>query len=118
MSTPYLNDLSGKNALVTGGTTGIGRATALLFHAAGARVTVTGGHPERVEAARRELPEGVDVILADGRRMADTEHLCRHLSERYATLDVIFLNAGIAQIELLDTATEKHYSEQMDINLR
>lgn len=112
------NDLSGKAALVTGGTSGIGRAAALLFHAAGARVTLTGAHAERTASARVELPEGMDVVQADARQPGDIERLARHLAERYGTLDVVFLNAGIAQIAPFDTAPEAHYAEQMDVNVK
>lgn len=118
MQTSDSNALTGKNALVTGGTTGIGRATALRFHAAGARVTLTGAHPERSAAARRDLPSDVDVVVADARAPGDGERLARHLADRYRALDVVFLNAGVAQIAPLADATEAHYAEQMDVNVK
>ena len=63
-------ELRGKTALITGGTTGIGRATAELLHRAGARVAVTGNNPETLAAARRELPEDVLVVAADARSLS------------------------------------------------
>jgi len=118
MNVAELQNMTGKHALVTGGTSGIGRAAALLLYAAGARVTLTGTHVERTAWARRELPEDIDVVRADVRRHEDTEQLARHLTETYGVLDVVFLNAGIAQIAPFEAATEAHYSEQMEVNLR
>lgn len=62
-------DLSGLNALITGGTTGIGLATAQYFHAAGARVAVTGNNPVTLEQARASLPKDVLVLRADARSL-------------------------------------------------
>jgi NAD(P)-dependent dehydrogenase (short-subunit alcohol dehydrogenase family) len=118
MQVTHPQALIGKNALVTGGTSGIGRAAALLFQAAGARVTLTGAHPERTASARRELPEAIEVLQADARQAEDAERLARHLGHSYGALDVVFLNAGIAQIAPFDAAPEAHYAEQMDVNVR
>ena len=111
-------DFSGKTVLVTGGTTGIGRATAELFHAAGARVALTGQNPASLEAARRELPDDLLVIRADARSVDDAARLAATLGERFGKLDVAFLNAGIAGLAPFEAVTEAFYSEHMDVNVK
>jgi NAD(P)-dependent dehydrogenase (short-subunit alcohol dehydrogenase family) len=90
--------LSGKTALITGGTTGIGRATAELFHAHGARVAVTGQDEARLAKARAELPADVVVIRSDARSIADADALARKVEAELGGLDVLFLNTGIAKL--------------------
>lgn len=74
--------LGGKVALVTGGTTGIGFATARLFAAEGARVTITGSNPKTLEAARVELPASVDVVASDAGSGADIGKLAERFRKR------------------------------------
>lgn len=111
-------DLRGKVALVTGGTTGIGRATAELFLAAGASVAVTGQNPESLELARKALPDEVLVLRADARSVEDAERVAESVRERWGKLDVLFLNAGIAMLAPFEGVTESHYSEHMDVNVK
>jgi NAD(P)-dependent dehydrogenase (short-subunit alcohol dehydrogenase family) len=111
-------ELSGKRALVTGGTTGIGRATAELLHQAGARVALTGVSPETLAAARRELPPEVMVLRSDARSSRDASELSSKLREAWGQLDIVFLNAGIAQLAPFEALTEAHYEEQFDSNVR
>jgi NAD(P)-dependent dehydrogenase (short-subunit alcohol dehydrogenase family) len=85
-------------ALVTGGTTGIGRATAELLHARGYRVAVTGQNPDSLARARLELPGDVLVVRSDARVLADTDALVATVSERFGSLDLLFLNAGIFRL--------------------
>jgi NAD(P)-dependent dehydrogenase (short-subunit alcohol dehydrogenase family) len=112
------SDFTGKTVLVTGGTTGIGRAAAELFHAAGARVAITGQNPETIEAAQRGLPKDVLVLRADARSLSDCEHVALELRERFGRLDVAFLNAGIAKLAPFEAVTEDFYSEHMDVNVK
>jgi NAD(P)-dependent dehydrogenase (short-subunit alcohol dehydrogenase family) len=110
--------LQGKTALVTGGTTGIGRATAELFVAAGANVAITGNNPESLEAARRELPPDVLILRADARSIADAERVASAIEERWGKLDVLFLNAGIAKLAPFEAVSEEFYVEHMDVNVK
>lgn len=110
--------LSGKKALVTGGTTGIDRATVELLHAAGARVALTGVNADTLAAARRELPEDVLVLRSDARSLGDADELASTLGERFGELDVAFLNAGVALLAPFETLTEAHYAEQFDVNVK
>lgn len=118
MSTQANAALSGKNALVTGGTTGIGRATVELLHAAGARVALTGVSADTLAAARRELPDDVLVLRSDARSVGDASELFATLGERFGKLDVVFLNAGIAQLAPFEALTEAHYDEQFEVNVK
>lgn len=111
-------ELSGKSALVTGGTTGIGRASAALLRDAGARVAITGITAETLSAARRELSDDVLVLRSDARSASDNAELAATLQERFGTLDVVFLNAGIARLAPFEALTEEHYAEQFDSNVK
>jgi NAD(P)-dependent dehydrogenase (short-subunit alcohol dehydrogenase family) len=112
------SELAGKTAVVTGGTTGIGKASALSFHAAGARVTLTGVDDRRVDSLRRELPEGMLALKVDARVAEDAARLAEHVSQTYGGLDVLFLNAGIAQLAPLGAMDEAHYAHHMDVNVK
>jgi len=118
MINPENAGISGKVALITGGTTGIGRASAELLHRAGARVAVTGQNTDTLSAARRELPSDVAVIEADARSVADAERLASELKRRFGQLDIVFLNAGIAQLAAFDSVTESFYEEHMNVNVK
>ncbi len=110
--------LSGKTALITGGTTGIGRATAELFHAHGARVAVTGQDQARLTQARAELPAGILVIRSDARSLDDAGALARKVEAELGGLDVLFLNAGIAKLAPFSAVDEAFYAEHMDVNVK
>lgn len=110
--------LAGKVALVTGGTSGIGRAAAELFHAEGASVIVTGQSEASLAEAQRELPTGIVALRADARHIGDAERVAQLVRERFGRLDVVFLNAGIAQIAPFDHVSEAHYDEHMDTNVK
>ena len=110
--------LLGLNALITGGTTGIGRATAELFHAAGAKVIVTGQNPATLEQAKRELPSSVIVIAADASSIADSDRLAQETKQQVGQLDVLFLNAGIAGLRPFEAVDEAFYEQHMNINVK
>ena len=118
MTDKNAGEFAGKCALVTGGTTGIGRATAELLHAAGARVAITGQNPDTLATAARELPSDVLVLKADSRSVADAARLAEQVKERFGKLDVVFLNAGIAQLAPFEAVDEAFYQEHMDVNVK
>ena len=113
-----MNGVSGKTVLVTGGTTGIGRATAELLHRKGARVIVTGRDPDTLAAARRELPAEIAVLRADARSLPDADRLASEVEQRFGKLDILFLNAGIAQLAPFVAVTESFYDEHMNVNVK
>lgn len=87
--------LSGKTALITGGNSGIGLATAKLFVAEGARVTITGRDRARLDAAARELGAQALAVEADVTDIAAIENAVARAAERFGKLDIVFANAGI-----------------------
>jgi NAD(P)-dependent dehydrogenase (short-subunit alcohol dehydrogenase family) len=110
--------LENKIALITGGTTGIGLATAKRFAAEGARVIVTGRNPETLEAARRELGDRAEVIEYDAGDEKDIARLFEGLARTHRRLDVLFLNAGIARFAPLADASVKDFDAMWTVNVR
>ena len=88
--------LAGKTALITGGNSGIGLATARLFVAEGARVAITGRNQATLEAAARDLGPNVLAIVADATDVAATEQAVAQAAEKFGKLDIVFANAGIS----------------------
>lgn len=105
-------------ALITGGTTGIGRATAKLFHEQGFAVLVTGNNPDTVAAAQRDLPEGVAVLRADARSLADVDTIAAEVEARFGKLDVAFLNAGIGRMLPIEAIDEASFDEHFAVNVK
>ncbi|MGJ4854913.1 SDR family oxidoreductase [Labrys sp. La1] len=113
-----MNRLSGKRALITGGTTGIGLETARQFLAEGARIAVTGTNPQTLEAARKELGEGALVIQSDAANIAKQKQLAETIAQAFGGLDILFVNAGIAQLKPLADWSEADFDKVFDINLK
>jgi NAD(P)-dependent dehydrogenase (short-subunit alcohol dehydrogenase family) len=110
--------LMGKTALITGGTTGIGLATAKLFIAEGARVAVIGQDPGRVAQAARELGEGAVVLRADVSSRTDMAAAAARLKQEFGKLDVVFANAGIARPMPFSDVDEDNIDGQVDVNFK
>jgi len=109
--------LDGKVALITGGTSGIGAATARLFRAEGATVVVTGSSPASVDRARAELP-GVETLVSDAADVSAAKTLVDQVAARHGRIDVLFVNAGIAQFSLLEEIDEAFYDRLFDVNVK
>ena len=105
-------------ALITGGTSGIGKATAELLHGRGYQVIVTGQNPETIAAAERDLPDEVLVLRADSRALADTDRIIEVIRDRFGTLDVLFLNAGISRPQPVDSVDEATFDELVNVNFK
>jgi len=87
----------GKTALITGGTTGIGFATAKLFINEGARVIVTGRAAATIKSAQAELGENAIVIRSEATSFTEMDALVAKVKETFGKLDVLFVNAGYGQ---------------------
>jgi NAD(P)-dependent dehydrogenase (short-subunit alcohol dehydrogenase family) len=109
--------LDGKIALITGGTTGIGAATAKLFQAEGATVIVTGSSAKTVEIARRDLP-GIEVVVCDQADTKASKALVDQVKAKHGRIDVLFVNAGIGAFAPLESVDEASFDRQFNINVR
>jgi NAD(P)-dependent dehydrogenase (short-subunit alcohol dehydrogenase family) len=113
-----LGKLDNKIAVITGGTTGIGLATAQLFLEEGAKVIVTGRNPETLDQAKKILGSDADVIAADTSDLKAVEQLFKTIAERYKKIDALFVNAGIAKFAPLAQSTPEMFDEQFNVNVR
>lgn len=107
-----------KTILVTGGTTGIGLATAQLLSADGAKVIITGRNPETLASAKRELPSDAVVLQSDSGSIEATQALADDVKKYAERLDGVFLNAGIAQFAPFESLTPKNYEDMFNVNVR
>jgi NAD(P)-dependent dehydrogenase (short-subunit alcohol dehydrogenase family) len=110
--------LEGKVALVTGGSSGIGLATAQRFVAEGAHVYITGRRPAELEAAVRTIGNNVTAVQADASNPDDVDRLFARIQQEKGKLDTIFANAGGGTFLPLGAITEKQYHDTFDTNVK
>lgn len=110
--------LAGKIALVTGGTSGLGLATAKRFVAEGAKVVVTGRRAAELEAAVAELGENATGVRGDVAVLSDLDRLYGTIREKHGRLDVLFANAGGGAFVPLEEVTEEHFDRYFGINVK
>jgi NAD(P)-dependent dehydrogenase (short-subunit alcohol dehydrogenase family) len=110
-------NLQGKVTLITGGTSGIGAATAQLFLKEGATVIVTGSNPDTLKTARDSMP-GIEVIASDAGDAAASAKLIENVKAKYGRIDVLFLNAGVAKFAPIEAIDEAFFDAQFNINVR
>ncbi|RQV87160.1 MULTISPECIES: SDR family oxidoreductase [Burkholderia cepacia complex] len=110
--------LKNKSALITGGTSGIGLATAKLFMAEGARVAVTGRDEAAFERVKAELGEHALVLKGDVRSLDDMRAIAAAADETFGGLDVVFANAGWAFPSAVNDIDDTLYNDIMDVNVK
>jgi len=110
--------LQGKIAVITGGNSGIGFATAKELSQHGARVIIIGRNAEAVANAAREIGGDTLGLVADVARVADIEHAFAIIREKVGHVDIVFANAGIAKFAPLADVTEEFFLEQTAINVK
>jgi NAD(P)-dependent dehydrogenase (short-subunit alcohol dehydrogenase family) len=111
-----MSTLKNKVAVVTGGNSGIGYATAKELIAEGATVIITGRNAEAIAQAAQEL--GATGIVSDQGKLKDIKELTETVKNRFGKVDILFLNAGIAAFMPVESATEEHYDKLMDTNVK
>ena len=111
-----MNKLEGKVAVVTGGNSGIGYATAKEMKSQGANVIITGRNPEKVALAAQEL--GVKGIVADVINISAIDNLVEQVKNDYKKVDILFVNAGVFQPAPVGQISEEMFDNQMGINFK
>ena len=111
-----MSKLDGKTAVVTGGSSGIGYATARKIKELGAKVIITGRNPEAVDKAAGEI--GAVGLVADQASLGDTDALVEFAKEELGGVDVLFINAGIAAFAPVEHLTEEQFDATMNINFK
>jgi len=111
-----MTSLKNKVAVITGGNSGIGYATAKTLRDAGATVIITGRRKEAVEAAAQEL--NVNGLIADQSVLTDIERLSAAVAERSGKIDILLINAGVTKFAPIESMTESMFDEIMDVNFK
>ncbi|MHB6908665.1 SDR family oxidoreductase [Streptomyces sp. DB-54] len=109
---------SGKNAVITGGGSGIGLAIAELLVDGGARVVITGRSQTTLDAARERLGKNAVAVRGDVAALSDLDALADRVKGELGTVDALFVNAGIATLTPFETTTEEAYDELFAINVK
>src|ERR1700751_5193922 len=113
-----MSKLEGKIALVTGGNSGIGLASAKRFVNEGAYVFITGRRDRELAAAVKEIERNVTGVQGDVANLGDLDRLFAQIKREKGRLDVVFANAGTAQLVRLGNITEEHYDAIFDVNVK
>ena len=107
-----------KVVVVTGGTSGIGLATAKAFATAGASVFITGRRQDALDAAVKQIGGKVTGVRGDMSKLADIDRLYDAIHQKHAQIDVVFANAGGGEMAPLGAITEEHYQRTFDTNVK
>ncbi|MCZ6580927.1 MAG: SDR family oxidoreductase [Nitrospirae bacterium] len=113
-----MGNLNNKIAVITGGSTGIGLATAQRFITDGAQVVITGRNEEALELAVAELGDRATGIPGDVANLEDLDRLYAQVQKQFGRIDVLFANAGIAPFVPFEAVREEHFDSLFNINVR
>src|SRR5205807_1029897 len=113
-----MSSLEGKVAVVTGGNSGIGLATAREFHANGAKVVISGRDRGTLEEVSRQLGHDVLAVPMDVTKLSDIDQLLARAHETFGKLDILFVNAGIFKGAPLEEVDEAAFDEMMNANFK
>ncbi|GLP97997.1 glucose 1-dehydrogenase [Paraferrimonas sedimenticola] len=109
-------NLEGKVAVITGGNSGMGFETARQFKALGARVVITGRNQDSLLSAAHQL--GVRSVVADQSKLDDLDNLVNAVKQQHGSVDILFINAGVASFAPVEHTTEAQFDNIMDINFK
>ncbi len=110
--------LTGKVAVVTGGNSGIGLATAKRFREEGAKVVISGRDQKTLDEAVTAIGDSVVAVRADVAKLGDLDKLYKTVAEKFGKIDVLFANAGIAKFAPVADSGEALFDEQFDVNVK
>jgi NAD(P)-dependent dehydrogenase (short-subunit alcohol dehydrogenase family) len=113
-----MGKLEGKVAVVTGGNSGIGLATAKEFNEQGARVVITGRDQRSLDDARREIGGDVLAIRSDASSLTEIDKLFAAVNDKFGHVDVLFVNAGVGKFVPVEAVTEELFDSIMDTNFK
>jgi NAD(P)-dependent dehydrogenase (short-subunit alcohol dehydrogenase family) len=113
-----MGKLDGKIALITGGNSGIGFATAKRFVAEGAYVFITGRRQSNLDEAVKQVGSNVTAVQGDVAKLTDLDRLFDQIKKHKGRLDIVFANAGIAKYAPLGSIDEEHFDGIFDINVK
>jgi NAD(P)-dependent dehydrogenase (short-subunit alcohol dehydrogenase family) len=110
--------LEGKVAVVTGGNSGIGLATAQRFHDEGAKVVISGRDQKTLDQAVKQIGSDVLAVRSDVSKLSDLDALYKTVREKFGKIDVLFANAGVAKFASIPESSETVYDQMFDINVK
>jgi NAD(P)-dependent dehydrogenase (short-subunit alcohol dehydrogenase family) len=110
--------LEGKVAVITGGNSGIGLATAKEFREQGARVVITGRDQQTLDEAKRALGGDVLAVRSETSSLTEIDKLFTAINEKFGKIDVLFVNAGVGKFAPVEAVTEEFFDSIMDVNFK
>ena len=113
-----MSKLTNKVAVITGGNSGMGLATARLFVKEGAKVIVTARNEERLNDSANLQDEGIQVIKADVQNKEDLKDLFKVVADEYGKVDIVFANAGIGKVRPLEQVDDEHIDYIFNTNVK
>src|SRR4029078_4889126 len=118
MSNKHGQKLEGKIAVIPGGSSGIGLATAKRLVDEGAHVVITGRREKELKEAAAFIKRNVTTVVGDVSRLEDLDRLYAVVKEKHGHIDILFANAGAGNIGPLAVATEAHFDQTFDVNVK
>jgi NAD(P)-dependent dehydrogenase (short-subunit alcohol dehydrogenase family) len=113
-----MSKLIGKVAVITGGNSGMGLATARLFAQEGAKVIITGRRKKELQEAVASVGQNIEGVQGDVSILSDLDRLAAHIKTNYGKVDIIFANAGIGKVTPLDQVSEAEFDHIFGVNAK